>query len=135
MLIKNLRSEQVPVPHEPGQWMVFNRLNKRKLTLCEEKRQSDAMLRMVSMGAEALSMIREATKGQESKESRNPIEQYDLDMLLEFGIHSWSYDESVAAALKDEDGGLDPVTSDWAATQILEFNGLIPAAREAELGN
>lgn len=136
MLVRNILSDKIDIPHEPGQWMQFRRLNGRRLAACVEKRQEGAMSRMKTLGADGMAIIRDAAKGrEEAAVVADPLDQYDRDTLLISGVASWSYEADPKSELESEDGGLDPITSEWAARQILKFNDLIPADAETKLGN
>ena len=136
MLVRNVISEQFEIPGEPGQWMKFRRLSGRRIADCSDRRQQVAFDKMRAMGPDALAFIRGASSEDKTeKKAQDPMDMYDHDMLLKLGIASWSYGENVAEALADEEGGLDAATSKWAVHKILEFNGLLPEEKEAELGN
>lgn len=140
MLIRNLVSSQIEIPNEPGQWMQFRRLNTRRLAECGEKRHMDALNKMKALGADGLALIRDAVANRKEDDPKNeapsnPLDAFDRDLLLRYGIAAWSYDANISTELESEDGGLDSLTSDWAATQILKFNGLLPDEWNAELGN
>ena len=133
MLVRNLLSPKIDIPHEPGQWMQFRRLNARRIAECTDKRQMDALSRMKALGADGLAMIRDAqdAKKDAPKPKANPLDAYDTELLLVKGIAAWSYDGDPKTELTSDDGGLDPKTSAWAAAEILKFNGL----DEDALGN
>lgn len=138
MLVKNLISDPAPIPHEPDQWMRFRRLNVRRLSACVDARQSKAMDRMKVMGADGLALVRDARKGKDDDDTpSDPIESYDMDLLLSMAIAEWSYGpaEQIKAELESEDSGLDPVTAKWATREALKFNGLIPEEADAKMGN
>jgi hypothetical protein len=143
MLVRNLFSPQIEIPNEPGQWMQFRRLNSRRIALCVERRQTEALNKMKELGADGLALIRDAAatrdKSQDDlnkpKPVADPLDAYDRDLLLTLGISAWSYPADVTTELSDENGGLDAATSEWAARQVLKFNGLLPDERETELGN
>jgi hypothetical protein len=139
MLVRHLVSPQIDIPGESGQWMQFRRLNSRRLAECADKRQTDALGRMKALGADGLALLRDAARGAAENPApvviANPLDAYDRDLLLRYGVAKWSYEADVTAELSSEDGGLDAKTSEWAATQILKFNGLLPAEQDADLGN
>jgi hypothetical protein len=138
MLVRNLFSPQIEIPNEPGQWMQFRRLNSRRIALCVERRQSDALNKMKELGSDGLALIRDAAKSRDKDKDPvvvDPLDAYDRDLLLTFGISAWSYPADVTTELSDENGGLDAATSEWAAREVLKFNGLLPAEKDAELGN
>lgn len=140
MLVRNLLSDKIDIPHESGQWMQFRRLNGRRIAECMDRRQADAMTRMKALGSDGLAMIRDAAAGKDKNDpvadvKSDPMGSFDRETLLLHGIAAWSYDADVKAELASEDGGLDPITSDWAALEILRFNKLIPEEQETNLGN
>ena len=139
MLIRSIVSPQVPIPNEPGEYMQFRRLNDRRLNECMDKRQTDAMMRMVKLGADAMAVIRSAQEGRKKEEDEkpavaDPLDAYDRALLLKYGIASWSYDAPLSE-LDEEGGGLDITVSKWAALQILEFNELLPDTAAQVSGN
>lgn len=137
MLVRNLISEKIEIPGEPGQWMQFRRLNSRRIAECMDKKQMDSMQRMKQLGKEGLELIRDAAAGRDKNAvtASDPIDAYDRDLLLKAGIFAWSYEADIKAELESEDEGLDAKTSAWAAREILRFNGLLPEAAEQILGN
>ena len=50
----------------------------------------------------------------------DPMNSYDVRTLLLKGIAGWSYD---AAVTPDALDALDAVTAEWAAREVLAFNG------------
>ena len=137
MLVRNLVSDKIDIPGEPEQWMQFRRLNSRRIAECSDKKQMDSMQRMKQLGKEGLELIRDAAAGRDKSvvSTSDPIDSYDRDLLLKAGIAAWSYDADVKTELASEDDGLDAKTSEWAAREILRFNGLLPEAAEAIAGN
>jgi len=137
MLVKNLISDEIPIPGEPNQWMRFRRLNSRRIAECSDKKQMDSMQRMKTLGKEGMELIRDAAAGRDKTAAAkaDPIDTYDRDLLLKAGIHSWSYDADIKTELESEDDGLDAKTSEWAARQILEYNNLLPEVAEEASGN
>ena len=137
MLVRNLISPKIDIPGEDGQWMQFRRLNSRRIAECSDKKQMDSMQRMKQLGKEGLELIRDAAAGRDKSvmATADPIDAFDRDLLLKCGIAAWSYDADIKTELASEDDGLDAKTSDWAARQILEFNGLLPEVSEANSGN
>lgn len=63
MLIRALRSARVPIPHEPSEWMVFRRLNSRRLQDAADakgiKAQKRAAARQIAIGPEVVKIQRE----------------------------------------------------------------------------
>lgn len=63
MLIRQLRSAEIAIPHEPEQWMVFKRLNGRRLQEAADaklvKAQKRAAGRLKAIGPEAVALQRE----------------------------------------------------------------------------
>lgn len=141
MLVRNLYSAQIDIPNEPGQWMKFRWLNSRRIAECVEQRQIDALERMKALGSDGLALIREAAASNKDKENNpvvvaDPVDSFDQELLLKYGIAEWSYAaKDIAAELSSDDGGLDPKTAKWAVREILKLNGLLPAERETDLGN
>ena len=134
MLVRNIVSAEIEIPNEPGQWMKFRRLNARRIAECTEKRQMDSMQRMKALGKEGMELIRDAAGSRKDASPSDPVDSYDRDLLLKYGIVAWSYDAPLTE-LDSKDEGLDAATSAWAAKEILRFNNLLPEEAEKALGN
>lgn len=154
MILKHLKTDRIPIPGEDGQWMVFRRLNPRRLQEAMDARSERGMAALLKIGAEELrkreeiqAVLRELrAKAAEPTPATVPVDvpaapapdplvAYDLETLLIKGIESWSYETPIAETLQDEDGGVDLATMKWAGLQILKYNDRLPEAVEADLKN
>ena len=60
--------------------------------------------------------------------SDDPLDEYDLGVLLQYGLHSWSYERELNEETKRL---LDDRTAKWIGYQIIELNSW----SEEEAGN
>ena len=132
MLVTKDITEQVPIPHEDGQWMQFRRLSWLEMTEAAETAERRSVKKMTQFGSEAVGAIiasHEKTAaatadtdgdGDAPKTAKAPtVGSYDRESLLENGIVAWSYEEKVSPkAIKQ----LDAETARWAAEQIFDLS-------------
>lgn len=93
--------QRVALPHEPGQWVEIKKLNGRQLRKVRKAAQLEAFQTMRDMGAEMLTAVQsidaDAAESAARALQRNPLQGYDVDLLLEMSVVGWSYDLPVDA--------------------------------------
>ena len=131
MLVTKDITEQVPIPHEDGQWMQFRRLSWLEMVEAAETAERRSVKKMTQFGSEAVGAIiashektAAATADTDGDGDTTPtktptVGSYDRESLLENGIVAWSDEEKVSPkAIKQ----LDAETARWAAEQIFELS-------------
>lgn len=144
MALTRGQTEEVAIPHEPGHWL---RLRKLSWTQLDEARRAKGrkVLRNMANDPEAVKLLAEVqainadkpaatTPAEALTVPADPLDEYDQQTLLEFGVVGWSYDEDVTP---ESIADLDEVTAEWAARQVLpkpktpeerlDFTSLSPA--------
>lgn len=116
-LIKDV-TQEVEIPHEPGESMTFRKLSWRELEQAAEEQQAKSLKRMKEMGGDVLQAITQSSTDTSSQEG-GPENQYDKKTVLVKGIRAWSYQEKVTP---DNIDMLDRQTADWAFSQIIGMN-------------
>ncbi len=140
MLVRGIFTDQIPIPHEPGEWMKFAKLSWRQLRVAEEQSTDDSIEKVRKMGGETFTAITGVKTERDKdavekakKRAADPVNAYDFDKLLAMGIKDWSYTEEVAktdtepattrgAEIKSRIGDLDYETVEWAARQIISYS-------------
>ena len=123
MLINRSRlTEQVAIPHEPGQWIKFRALSWRDLQAAQEARLARALRQAAGLLPEALEVSQN-----ESVQRGTPVVQFDQTVVLRSGIAAWSYGEPVSPEAIDR---LDQRTADWAFAEIVGRNVIARAEGE-----
>lgn len=127
-LVTFTKTPPTPVPHEPDAAFVFRKLAKKELREADEE---DTRKKMAQQAAIKASMTAEEYDAQvmaararvaTGEIVSNPRDGYDKDVLLKYGIVSWSgpgYDDEPPV---DPASQLDDETYDWAANLILDMN-------------
>ena len=131
MLVTKDTTEQVPIPHEDGQWMQFRRLSWLEMTEAAETAERRSVKKMTQFGSEAVGAIiashektAAATVGTDGDGDTTPtkaptVGSYDRESLLENGIVAWSYEEKPSPKTIKQ---LDAETARWAAEQIFDLS-------------
>ena len=111
-------TKRLDIPGEEGEWIKIRMLSGTMLELAEETRTKAVLSTIKAAGGEA---FREVTISREDREEIvrqvDPLNDYDVDTLLRFGIVEWSYPDKLSKAIDD----LDADTRKWAAQEILAF--------------
>ena len=120
MLTARVVRPQVPIPHEPNEWLSLRMLSGTMLEEASDARQREIMGVARDLGAElwqALQNVdRPASNGSANGAEPDPLAGYNLQVLLEKGITAWSYD---AELTPENIGDLDKDTREWAGKTIL----------------
>lgn len=140
MLTSRITRDNVPIPHEPGEWMSFRKLSWRKLEEAGNAVSDDAIAKIKVMGGEAFKAIQDLVDARERKDKtaeaaaekeigesldeaeqkvKDPLNKYDRGVLLRKGIIDWSYEGDKPTVENTDD--LDEETAVWAARQILDL--------------
>ena len=133
MLVTKDITEQIPIPHEDGQWMQFRRLSWLEMTDAAETAERRSVKKMTQFGSEAVGAIiasyektAAATADTDGDGAATPttakaptVASYDRESLLENGITAWSYEEKPSPKTIKQ---LDAETARWAAEQIFELS-------------
>lgn len=145
MLIRNITTKR-DIPHEPGEWMVLRKLTGRQLRVAADKVGENALDKMRKMGGEVFKAVNDinassaATAAKDEKTSKvvDPLNSFDMEVLLGYGIASWSYvdsETSKGVPCNDETKAqLDQTTERWAALEILKFSGVLRTEEEQKNG-
>jgi len=129
-LVTNI-TKTVAIPGEP-ETALIRKLSHTQLKQAARVRQSEGVGFMKEMGGELLKALRDADtekikKIQDAQEA--DVTNYDRDVLLRFGVVSWSYPVKPTAEVGlnglDE---LDEPTAKFLAQEIFEFSR--PDSRE-----
>lgn len=120
--------EKREIPHEPGEWMVLQKLSFRQLEDASETMVLRTRERLRAFGGDLYKAIRESNREEIERQTGidpedlddqvDPLAQYDTFTLLRHGIHDWSYDEKLNDTTRAQ---LDEETSEWAAREILKL--------------
>lgn len=127
-LVRNMTTRE-EIPHEPGEWMELRRLSYAQLREAAEARSRQVMATARDLGPAFMRELRSLpSETQEAVQTAaaDPLNDYDLGLLLRHGIVAWSYPEPVPL---DPAAELDPETAEWAGRAILRLCGI---GREAE---
>ena len=131
MLVTKDTTEQVPIPHEDGQWMQFRRLARLEMVEAAETAERRSVKKMTQFGSEAVWAIiashektAAATADTDGDGDTTPtkaptVGSYDRESLLENGIVAWSYNETPSPKTIRQ---LDAETARWAAEQVFELS-------------
>ena len=112
---KSKLTDQVGVPHEPGEWMKFRPLSWLDMQAARDARLTRALQRASGLLPEALEVLRDETVQEEGAS----VEQLDQAVILRSGIAEWSYGEPVSP---ETIGRLDERTAEWAYEEIVRRN-------------
>ena len=118
---KTSLTEQVAIPHEPGEWMRFRALSWRDLQAAQEARRAAVFEVAAKLPAEVIQNL----QGQSPDEDE--AGRYDKVSMLRSGIAEWSYGDSVRPETVDR---LDQKTADWAFEEIVRRNVIMSAEGE-----
>ncbi len=118
MAIVSNTARRVEIPHEPGEWIEIKKLSWRQLELAQEEASNKLLARMKQMGGDLVTALRQLGEEEKDKD-RDPIQKYDLWVVLRGAIVKWSYEEE----LNDENvEALDEQTAQWVFREILSLN-------------
>ena len=111
---KSRLTEQVGVPHEPGEWMKFRALSWRDVQAAREAQMARALSRATGLPPQALEFLQNQAVQQGAS-----ADQFDPTVMLRSGIAEWSYGEPVSPETIDR---LDGRTAEWAYGEIVRRN-------------
>ncbi len=113
-------TKEVPIPHEPGEWLRIRRLPGKKLEEAREEKTRQALVRCRAMGGEAIKQLQETSREEATQTlAADPFAQHDTDTLLRAGIIAWSYEEKPTPQNIED---LDEQTRQWAAREIFALS-------------
>jgi len=121
-------TKEVQIPNEK-ETAVIRKLSHRQLKEAAKARQSEGVGFMREMGGELLKALKEADvekvkKIQDAQES--DVTNYDRDVLLKFGVVSWTYPIAPMSLTSDGVGNgldeLDEPTAKFLAQEIFEYS-------------
>lgn len=107
-------TEQVAIPHEPGEWMKFRALTWRDLQAAQEAQMARVMREVTGLPPQAFEFL-----GGQAEQPEAAVGQFDQAVMLRSGIAEWSYGEPVAPEAIDR---LDAKTAAWAYGEIARRN-------------
>ena len=107
--------KRIELEHEPGAWVTVRMLGYRALEAAREARTARAIRRARDMGPELMASLPRGG-GDGLVLETDPLEEYDLNILLQEGIVAWSYAEPVNA---ETIGSLDEATAKVVARALL----------------
>ena len=119
------------MPHELDEWVEIRRLSWTQLEEALRVRVKRAADTIQGFGGSFVNAVVEArteiekTAAESSdsvakeKESSPEVDDYDLGLMLEYGIVAWSYEQEVTPELTRE---LDQTTAEFLREKIFEFN-------------
>lgn len=118
-MITSKITRKLDIPGEEGEWIKIRMLSGAMLEMAEDARTKAVFESIKAAGGEA---FREVAISREERDDivqkvTDPLNDYDIGMVLRFGIVEWSYPEKVSKAVDD----LDADTRKWAAREILAF--------------
>ena len=119
---KSRLTEQVAIPHEPGEWMKFRALSWRDLQAAREAQMARALREVAGLSPQAFEFLENQTEQQGAS-----VGQFDQTVMLRSGIAAWSYGEPVSPEAVDR---LDQRTADWAFAEIVGRNVIARAEGE-----
>ena len=124
MLTGNVQSDEIGIPHEPGEWIKFKPLAWGQLESAEQVRKGQAMRLAKDIPTAMFSKLSATPAGGEEngatpQVSRDPSDNYDKGTALKAGIASWSYEPEVSSDTIDQ---LDALTAAWAFLEIVSRN-------------
>ena len=119
---KSRLTEQVAIPHEPGEWMKFRALSWRDLQAAREAQMARALREVAGLSPQAFEFLENQTEQQGAS-----VGQFDQTVVLRSGIAAWSYGEPVSPEAVDR---LDQRTADWAFAEIVGRNVIARAEGE-----
>ena len=119
---KSRLTEQVAIPHEPGEWMKFRALSWRDLQAAREAQMARALREVAGLSPQAFEFLENQTEQQGAS-----VGQFDQTVMLRSGIAAWSYGEPVSPEAVDR---LDERTAEWAYGEIVRRNVIARAEGE-----
>jgi hypothetical protein len=121
-LVNNVAPVREAVPHEDGEWIEFRPLSGAQLRKAAREKQLGAADLLKAFGGDVFKAMRESNVSGEdvAAAARDPLNDYDTDMLLRESITGWSYDLPV----KGNTANLDEPTERWALGVIARVSGL-----------
>ena len=111
--------QKVDIPHEPGEWLVIQKLNWRQLEIARDAATEKSFRNMRSMGADVVRHLQRMVDDPEAERAAQGKKAYDQACVLEAGIADWSYDAKVSKKTIEQ---LDTITADWAYDAIVALN-------------
>lgn len=132
MLTRNITATR-DIPGEPGQTMTLRQLSWRHLAEAQEAKAVGGLRQFRGL-ADVLTAIQSSnrTDTQQSadlqakaaeQQAADPTAQYDIAIVLHYGIVGWSYPDKLNA---DSIDSLDAATAKWAATEIITMGKPAP---------
>lgn len=123
---------RIDIPHEPNAWFEFCRLSWKKLRAARKRAEEEQREIAKSFGAEFISALTkgdvdEARARKLIKDQQYNVVNFDIGLLLEAGITTWSYEEKLC---KENIEQLDERTAMWAAQKIIDITK--PPSEEEE---
>ena len=109
---KSKLTDQVGVPHEPGEWMKFHALSWRDLQAAEEAQMARMLRDVAGLPSQAFGALRD-----QAAQQGTSVDQFDQVVTLRSGIAEWSYGEPVSPETIDR---LDRRTAEWAHGEIVK---------------
>lgn len=114
------RKEKRDIPHEAGEWFEFQTLSGKQMEEAQAIERDRTLKQMRDMGQDLI----QAMQGRSgATETPAPVDFYDKETLVRYGVVSWSYPERCD---DDNKALLDAATRLWAATAIVEMNTRTP---------
>lgn len=116
MLIDSLPVQR-EIPHEPGNYFDFRRLNWVQLEKASKAKEHETFANLRVMGAEFVTQLREI-KGESDNDDRvtEALQGFDRATLLAESLIAWTGPNYDGQELNAENiGRLDPETAEWAA--------------------
>lgn len=115
MIVKNVK-RKLELPHEEGQFIEIRQLSYRELEEARESRREKVITRAAQMGPEMMANLPSTDREDIKKAIEDPLNEFDIDVLLEKGIVSWSYPEKVS---KENIWLLDEETAQFVALELV----------------
>ena len=124
MLVKNLPPIEIEVPHEPGNYFSFRRLNAGEMDEAQAAAVKETMARYGPQAMESLSKMTVTDQARQEGQD-DPLAGHSEEMLVRYGLVSWRGSGYPSDDFSDEmKKELDPPTRRWAALQVLEVSNI-----------
>lgn len=117
-------TRKVDVPHEPGEWFLFRKLSGKELEEAAVARRAQVLASVRTIGPDLLREIQALRAGAPEVAEGDPLDMYDVDVLLQRGVCDWSYvdgDGAPVPVTPESLADLDHQTRRWAAGEVLSL--------------
>lgn len=126
-MLTSKQTKRVEIAHEPGEWAEIRMLSWKQREQATLALEQKAIEQVKAMGASVIDLTRDVTPEEREKARKqreqvailDPLERYDADTCLKFGLLRLSYHDGKASEVIDD---LDGKTAEFLAREIANFS-------------